>query len=134
MIGEIPNNVLNAILETLPIEFSVLDKNDEVLAWNKHDIRIFKRPESALGRNVRVCHPKKSLEKVEAIIEEMKNNTRDRARFWIDLPLGKDGSSQKVLIEYYALRDTEGNYLGCLEASQTISEIQSLKGQKRLLD
>ncbi len=134
MIGKIPEDVLQAFLETIPIEFSILDANDEVLAWNKHKTRIFKRPEGALGRNVRVCHPKKSLDKVETIIDEMKQNKRDKARFWIDLPLGDEGAMQKVMIEYYALRDDTGNYLGCLEASQNISDLQNLSGQKRLLD
>ena len=40
----------------------------------------------------------------------------------------------KILIEYYALRDPEGEYLGCLEATQDITEIQEIKGEKRLLD
>ena len=129
-----PEKVLNVVLEIIPIEFSVVDKNDKVLAWNKHKTRIFKRPESVIGRDVHKCHPKKSVDKVEAILKEMKTGQRDKARFWIDLPLSSDGAKQKVLIEYYALRDPEGNYLGCLEASQNISELQALKGQKRLLD
>lgn len=121
-------------METIPIEFSVLDADDKVVGWNKHESRIFKRPMSALGKNVRDCHPKKSLEKVEQIIKEMKDGSRDNARFWIDLPIGPDGTMQKVLIEYYALRDSSGTYLGCLEASQNISDIQDIKGQHRLLD
>ena len=51
MIGKLPDDVLKAIFETIPIEFSVLDKDDKVLAWNKHDTRIFKRPEGVVGRN-----------------------------------------------------------------------------------
>lgn len=134
MIGKMPENVLEALLETIPIEFSVVDKDDKVLVWNRHKTRIFKRPEAVVGRNVRDCHPKKSLDKVEAILREMKDGKRDKARFWIDLPIGPAGEKQKVLIEYYALRDGQGNYLGCLEASQNIAEIQSLQGEKRLLD
>jgi PAS domain S-box-containing protein len=134
MIGKINETVLNALLETLPVEFSILDANDKVLAWNKHTTRIFKRPEAALGRDVRNCHPEKSLDKVEQIINEMKAGARDKARFWIDLPLGEGGQKQKVMIEYYALRDEKGQYLGCLEASQNIQEIQELKGEKKLLD
>ncbi len=134
MIRELPSDVLEAILETIPIEFSVLDANDKVLAWNKHNTRIFKRPEGVVGRDVRDCHPKRSLNKVEQILSEMKAGTRDKARFWIDLPLGDDGSKQKVMIEYYALRDKVGNYLGCLEASQNIEEIRKIEGEKRLLD
>jgi PAS domain S-box len=134
MIGELDKNVLDALLETIPVEFSVVDKNDKVLAWNKHETRIFKRPKGAVGRNVRDCHPQGSLNKVEAILAQMKAGKRDSARFWIDLPMQGKDTPQKVLIEYYALRDLAGNYLGCLEASQNITEIQKITGQKRLLD
>ena len=134
MIGELKGEILEAVLETIPIEFSVLDEYDEVLAWNKHKTRIFKRPEAVVGRNVRKCHPEKSLKKVEIILSEMKKGTRDKARFWIDLPIGPNNQPQKILIEYYAIRDKNGKYLGCIESSQNISDIQQLSGQKRLLD
>jgi len=117
MIGKPSEKELESILETLPIEFSVLDNDDKVLAWNKHETRIFKRPEGAIGRNVRKYHPLKSLDKVEKIIEEMKAGKRDEASFWIDLPIGKNGEKNKVLIRYLALRDKNDEYLGCLEAS-----------------
>ncbi len=132
MIGNLPPNILDALLETFPVEFSVLDANDQVLAWNKHATRIFKRPTGVVGRNVRACHPKKSLEKVEAIISEMKAGTRDKAQFWIDLTL--DDAPHKVLIQYFALRDAAGTYLGCLEVTQDVTDIQALQGEKRLLD
>jgi len=134
MIGKLPEEILQAVLETIPLEFSVIDGNERVLAWNKHATRIFKRPEAVVGRDVRNCHPKKSLGKVEQILSEMKAGKRDKARFYIDLPLGPKQEKQKVLIEYYALRDEHGKYLGCLEASQNIAEIQKLSGEKRLLD
>ncbi len=134
MIGKLPEDVLQAVLETIPFEFSVIDKNEKVLAWNKHATRIFKRPEAVVGRDVRNCHPKKSINKVEQILQEMKAGKRQKARFYIDLPLGPKGEKEKVLIEYYALRDEKGNYLGCLEASQNIAEMQRLSGEKRLLD
>ena len=134
MFGKLEGKILESILDTIPIEFSVLDENDKVLAWNKHETRIFKRSEAALGRDVKQCHPERSLDKVEKIIGEMKEGIRDKARFWIDLPLSKNGEKEKVMIEYYAIRDEEGNYLGCLEASQNIAEIQKLEGQKRLLE
>ena len=134
MIGIVPENIMNSLLETIPIEFSILDKDDNVVGWNKHDTRIFKRPESVVGKNVRNCHPKKSLSKVERILEEMKEGSRDKARFWIDFNLDSYQKPQKILIEYYALRDKKGNYIGCLEASQNITEIQQLSSVKRLLD
>jgi len=48
--------------------------------------------------------------------------------------IGKNGEKNKVLIRYLALRDKNGEYLGCLEASQNITPIQEIKGEKRLLD
>jgi len=133
MIGTISDKHLESILETLPVEFSVLDKEDNVLAWNKHETRIFKRPEAVVGRNVRNCHPKKSLSKVEQILKEMKDGTRNKARFWIDMVLDDD-KQHKIMIEYYALRNQQGDYMGCLESSQDITDMQSLQGEKRLLD
>ncbi|HDQ16338.1 MAG TPA: PAS domain S-box protein [Bacteroidetes bacterium] len=134
MIGKPDEKVLDAILETLPVEFSALDKNDKVLCWNKHETRIFKRPEAALGRDVKKCHPPKSLDKVEQILKEMKEGKRDIASFWIDLPIGKNKEMRKILIQYFAVRDKNGKYLGCLEASQDITDIQKITGQKRLLE
>jgi PAS domain S-box-containing protein len=134
MIGKLNKEMLDSILETMPLQISVVDAEDRVVGWNNHDTRIFRRPESVIGRNVRDCHPRKSLDKVEKIINEMKEGKRDRARFWIDIPVGDKKEIRKVMIEYYALRNSEGKYLGCLEASQDITDIQKLKGQKRLLD
>jgi PAS domain S-box-containing protein len=134
MIGKPNEEELEAILETLPLEFSVLNKDDVVLAWNKHETRIFKRPEAVLGRNVRKCHPPKSVDKVEKIISEMKEGRRDVAEFWIDLPISESGAKRKILIRYFALRNKNNKYLGCLEVSMDITDIQKIKGEKRLLD
>ena len=134
MIGNPSKEIIEAIIETIPVEISALGANDEVLMWNKHETRIFKRPEGALGRNVRKCHPEKSLAKVEQIISEMKAGKRESATFWIDLPIGENKSMRKVMIQYFAIRDKNGKYLGCLEASQDISDIQKLEGNHRLLD
>jgi len=134
MIGSISNELLEIILESIPLDISVLDKDDKVIGWNNHETRIFKRPEAALGKDVRECHPEKSLPKVEQIISEMKKGVRNKARFWIDYHLGYEEQPRKVLIEYFTLRDVQGNYLGCVEASQDISDIKNIKGEKRLLD
>jgi DUF438 domain-containing protein len=132
--GKLPDDVLNALLETLPVEFSIVDADDKVLAWNRHDSRVFRRAESVLGRDVRACHPGKSLAKVEAIIAEMKKGTRESAEFWIDMKLEGATEPEKILIQYFALRSETGEYLGCLECSQKIGRIQGMKGQKRLAD
>jgi len=134
MKGDMTVEMMKLVLETLPIEFSVLDENDKVVAWNKHETRVFKRPESVIGKDVRNCHPKNSLHKVEQILDDMKEGKRDTARFWIDMKVGEEKVSQKILIEYFAIRDSNGKYKGCMESSQNITDLQKLTGEKRLLD
>ena len=132
--GRIPEPVLSALLDALPIQFSIVDANDKVMAWNRHETRLFRRVENVLGRDVRQCHPSKSLQMVEQIISEMKQGSRDSAEFWLDLRVPDQEQPEKVLIQYFALRDSSGAYLGCLECSQRLNRLQRIQGQKRLLD
>ena len=134
MVGKLEGKVLDSFLETIPLEFSIVDAGDKVLAWNRHEGRIFKRPLAALGADVRKCHPEESLAKVLQILGEMKHGKRHHAEFWIDMPLGKEGEKNKVLIRYFALRAESGAYLGCLEVTQNATYFQKIKGEKRLLD
>ena len=134
MIGNLTGDLLDAVLETLPIQFSVIDADDKVVAWNKHETRLFKRPEAVLGKDVRDCHPPKSLAMVEQLLDEMKAGTRDSARFWIDMAVAEGGEKHKILIEYFALRDADGQYLGCLESGQDTTDARALEGEHRLLD
>jgi DUF438 domain-containing protein len=126
--------VVKAIFETLPVELTIIDAKDEVIGWNKHENRLFKRPDSSMGLNFRECHPKESLDKVEKIVTEMKSGKRDKARFWIDMGVKEDTKKHKILIEFFALRDEAGVYLGCMECTRDVEEIMNLKGIKRLLD
>ena len=133
-IDRMNQEMLLAVLETLPVEITVIDANDEVAGWNKDDTRLFRRPLSAMGLNFRQCHPEESLDRVVRIVDEMKSGRRDMARFWIDLAVPGDTRKHKILIEFYALRDPAGRYLGCMEVTQDVEHIRALEGQKRLLD
>jgi len=133
-IDKMDETVLNSILEALPMEITVIDSNDEVIGWNKHEKRLFKRPLTSMGANFRECHPQESLDMVIKIVDEMRSGKRDKASFWIDLPVGPSGQKHKILIEFFALRDYQGKYLGCMECTQDVQTIRELEGQKRLLD
>ncbi|MCK5538287.1 MAG: PAS domain-containing protein, partial [Bacteroidales bacterium] len=90
--------------------------------------RFFPRTNSIIGRNVRNCHPKESVDVVENIIDAFRKGEKDSASFWIRI---KD---MFLLIQYFAIRDTDKTYKGVLEVTQEINEIQEIKGEKRLLD
>ena len=128
MIENLNREQLEGILEAIPVEISFVDENDLVKLWNKHETRIFKRPVSVIGKSVQNCHPKQSVDKVNQILSDFKNGRQDSAAFWINL------GDRKVYIRYFAVRDKAGRYLGTLEATQDITEIRKIEGEKRLLE
>jgi PAS domain S-box-containing protein len=128
MIENLNREQLEGILEAIPVEISFVDENDLVKLWNKHETRIFKRPISVIGKSVQNCHPKQSVDKVNQILSDFKSGRRDSAEFWINL------GERKVYIRYFAVRDKAGRYLGTLEATQDITGIKKIEGEKRLLE
>jgi len=128
MIENLSQEQLAGILEAIPVEISFVDENDLVKLWNKHETRIFKRPISVIGKSVQNCHPKQSVDKVNQILSDFKSGRQDSAEFWINL------GERKVYIRYFAVRDKAGKYLGTLEATQDITGIKRIEGEKRLLE
>ena len=128
MIENLSIDQLKGILEAIPVEISFVDENDVVKFWNKHETRLFKRPVGVIGKSVQNCHPKHSVDKVNQLLSDFKYSKRDSAEFWINL------GERKVYIRYFAVRDKEGRYLGTLEATQEITEIKRIEGEKRLLE
>ncbi len=128
MIENVKPEIIEAMLDAMPVEISFLDENDEVEYFNKNGNRIFPRPRSIVGRKVQQCHPAKSVYIVDKILQDFRNKSRKNATFWIDL------RGRKILIRYFPVWDKEGNYKGCLEVSEDITDIQKLTGEKRLLD
>jgi DUF438 domain-containing protein len=112
----------------LPVDISFVNENDEVAYYSASPERIFPRSPGVIGRKVQNCHPPKSVEMVEKILSEFKAGTKSIADFWIQM------QGKFILIKYFAVRDAEGKYRGCLEVSQDVTEIRKLEGQKRLLD
>jgi len=118
---------LNAILNSIPFDLTFVDKNDKVQYFTQGRERIFARTRAILGRDVKMCHPPSSVHIVEKIIEDFRSGKENSAPFWIEI------RGKFISIEYFALRDKEGNYLGTLEVSQDLTEKRKLEGQQRLL-
>lgn len=128
MIENLKPEVIESMLDAMPIEISFVNENDEVRYFNKNGDRIFPRPRSIVGKKVQQCHPQKSVHKVLQILEAFKKGKRDVAEFWINL------KGRRIYIRYFPVRDKDGKYLGTLEASQDITDIKKIEGEKRLLD
>ena len=128
MLEKFSGELLEAIFDALPVDVTFVDENDTVRYYSKHDERIFRRTPAVIGRQVQNCHPKDSLDKVKQVVDELKSGKRNVAEFWIDL------KGRKIYIRYFVVRDKAGKYLGILEVTQDIADIQKITGQKRLLD
>lgn len=118
---------LTAIFNTLPVDVTFVDKDDTVRFFSNNAERIFDRNRAILGRKVQMCHPPSSVHMVQQILDDFKTGQQDRAAFWITL------HGKFIHIEYFALRNTRGEYLGTLEVSQDLTELRKLKGEQRLL-
>lgn len=125
--GIISEKEIELILDTLPVDITFVNRDDEVKYFNKLDTRIFKRSTSIIGLKVQNCHPKNSLDKVQQILDEFRAKKRNAAEFWINL------NNRVIYIRYFPIYDNEDEYVGCLEVSQDITDIKEIKGEKRLL-
>lgn len=129
LVENLTQEQLHGILETLPFEVTFVDAEDTVAYFNKLDKqKVFARTRSVVGRKVQKCHPKKSVDTVQQIVEAFKNGTRDKAEFWINM------GEETVLIRYFPVYDDNGEYMGVCEVTQEVGWIKRLEGEKRLLD
>ena len=126
--GYLTPKQINLIFKYLPIDITYVDENDKVIFYNNGEERIFPRSPGIIGREVRFCHPPKSVDNVLRILEEFKLGTKDSAEFWINF------KNSFIHIRFFAIRDKDRNYKGVMEITQDVTDIKSLKGEKRILD
>ena len=125
--GKISINELIAVFNTMPVELTFVDAQDKVKFFSHGNKPIFKRNRAVIGRDVRLCHPPKSVAIVEQIVSDFKSGKQDKASFWLEM------KGIFVYIEYYALRDENNKYLGVLEVVQDITKLRKIEGEQRLL-
>lgn len=83
--GSLSKEEVEAILDSLPVDISFVDKEDRVKYFNKAEKRIFVRTKAVIGRKVQLCHPQKSIHVVNNILEVFKTGKKDVAEFWIQM-------------------------------------------------
>jgi hypothetical protein len=115
------------MLGVLPFDLSYVDENDRVRFYSEGE-RIFPRSPAVIGREVRNCHPPASVHKVEEILAAFKAGEKDTADFWIQM------RGAFLHIRYFAMRDADGTYRGCLEVVQDVTRIRALEGEGRIVD
>jgi uncharacterized protein len=126
--GRLSLEQVDMILRVLPVDLSFVDAEGFVRYYSETAERLFPRTPGAIGRHVENCHPPKSLHMVMEILRAFSAGERNVAEFWIEM------GGKFIHIRYYAVRNPQGAYLGCLEVSQDVTGIRALEGQRRLLE
>ncbi len=119
---------IELIFSHLPIDITFVGKDDLVKFFSASKERIFHRTKTIIGRKVENCHPPASVHIVEQLAEELKSGKKAKEAFWLRL------GDKYIHIEYIAVRDTNGEFVGVLEATQDIKPLQEITGEKRIMD
>lgn len=125
--GKLTLEQINLIYKNLPVDITYVDENEIVKFYSDTKHRIFPRSKNVIGRDVKNCHPRKSVHIVEEIVEKFRSGEQNTAEFWINKP------DLFIYIYYVAIRDEEGNFRGVLEMMQDCTHIRSLQGSRTLL-
>ncbi len=124
--GSLSVRELVSLLNTLPLDITFVDADDTVRYFSQGRDRVFTRSRAIIGRKVQQCHPPASVGQVQKILDDFRSGAGDVSSFWINF------RGRFVLIEYFALRDEKGVYLGTVEVSQDLTDKKKLEGEKRL--
>jgi DUF438 domain-containing protein len=107
--GNLSIDQLLGLFSTLPVDITFVDANDRVAFFSEGPDRVFARSRAIIGRKVQHCHPPRSVDTVERILDDFREGRQDAAEFWIDF------KERFIHIRYFAVRDAEKVYLGTLE-------------------
>ena len=127
-VGKLTGEQINLMLKNLPVDITFVDENNRVRYYSGGKERVFPRSPAVIGREVKNCHPPKSVHIVEKILQSFKKKEKTEAEFWLTL------KNRFIHIRYFPLYDDKGEYRGVIEMSQDVTGIRGLKGENRLLD
>ncbi|WP_461213470.1 NADPH-dependent FMN reductase [Lacticaseibacillus sp. GG6-2] len=115
--GRLSFREVQQIFSTIPFEIDLIDHTDHFTWFSNKPNREHVRSPRELGESVEECHPPKALPIVMKIINSFKDGSQDS----VSRPLVMHG--HRVLIQYYALRDVDGSYLGTIEFTGSVEHI-----------
>jgi uncharacterized protein len=100
---------LDAILDTLPMNFIFVDENERLVYRNRAEARKVEGAPDMAGRDIRECHQESSMPRLEQMVSDFKSNAKDEDEFWLMIP------DRPLLNRFLAVRDKSGKYLGMIE-------------------
>lgn len=126
--GNVSLEQLVAVFSTLPLDLTFVDADDRVAFFTEGPDHIFARSKAIIGRKVQHCHPPRSVETVDQILDDFRAGRQNVAEFWINF------HDKFVHVRYFAVRSSDGGYLGTVELTQDLTPLRALQGERRLLE
>ena len=105
---------INTFLASMPMELTYADDNNQFLYYNytkEAEDMLADRVPGQVGNPLALCHPERSLNSVEWVIQQLRSSRQDVVR--VHVPT--HGPDKFVVHNYQAMHDEEGNYKGINE-------------------
>ncbi|MHC5519890.1 NAD(P)H-dependent oxidoreductase [Limosilactobacillus vaginalis] len=118
--GRLTLKEVQQIFSTIPFEVDLIDSTDHFAWFSDKPNREHVRNTASLGETVQECHPPMVVPAVMSIINSFREGKKDV----VTRPLWMNG--HRSLIQYYALRDINGHYLGTIEFTGSVEYILNL--------
>jgi DUF438 domain-containing protein len=112
---------MEAIFRTLPFNMYFSDAEDINRIFSEPDAKDDRQLVQALGNTVQSCHSGKSVPAVNKLLDDLRSGRKDV----IETLKEKDGKFTHN--RYFAVRDRDGSFLGCLEVTQDVTEIRKME-------
>ncbi len=109
MIENLSMEQLDAILDSLPMNFIFVDENERLVYRNRAEARRVEGAPDMAGKDIRDCHVESSMPRLEQMVSDFKSGAKDEDEFWLMIP------DRPLLNRFLAVRDKTGRYLGMIE-------------------
>lgn len=115
--GRLTLTEIQQIFSTIPFEIDLIDRTEHFAWYSNKPNREHVRHVEELGESVDECHPAFA----QPIVHKILNSFRDGSKDSVSRPLMMHG--RWCLVQYYALRDVDGRYLGTIEFTGSVEHI-----------
>jgi DUF438 domain-containing protein len=112
--GVLTVNQINALLNSLPLELTYADSNNQFIYYNYHlekEDMLADRDPAQVGNPLSACHPDYAVNHVDYVIQQLRNNEIDTYR--INAP--NPDPEKFVVHNYTSIKDDDDKYMGVNE-------------------
>ncbi len=120
--GILTVNQLNHFLNSMPMELTYADSNNQFLFYNRvneAEDMLASRSPGQVGSPLALCHPERTYTSVAWVIQQLRTGKQDR----VTVQVPTHGPDKFVTHNYQAMHDEDGNYVGINEYVQDIKPI-----------